>query len=119
VAFIRSSIKPPDNVPNIPQTIVIAPNNISALVCKLSSNYNLHQGERKCPSPKRSSPFAAFNENLGQIPNSPKPSACRSTARIYQLYEQGHDRRVGEVNYTHILTVLEKITFSFNSLLKK
>lgn len=32
VAFILSRIKPPDNVPKIPQTIVIPPNNKSALL---------------------------------------------------------------------------------------
>lgn len=33
-ALKQSSMKPPDNVPKIPQTIVIPPNIISAFSCK-------------------------------------------------------------------------------------
>lgn len=34
VEFIKSKTKPPAIVPSMPQTIVIPPNNISALLCK-------------------------------------------------------------------------------------
>lgn len=37
VEVILSRIKPPPNVPKIPQTIVIPPNNKSALLCQKST----------------------------------------------------------------------------------